>query len=170
MSEHSGNYLGMAFKANLEKNPKLMDLSNIDETIKATIGKSQALHAKNDAAKENAPDKRKELNRLLNDHFNLKQWVKGCEVRVNESAGQIRNIELRINAEIVEKQKIESPLGQRGCEHRILLLEGELVEAKANYEKIRRENQQAARQLKNFDVSRIDALKAELDAPKIVTK
>jgi hypothetical protein len=168
MSEHS--YLGLAFKVNLEKNPKLMDLSNLDETLAATNKRIQALHAKNDRAKANAPDKRKELNRLLNDHFNLKQWVLGCEIRVNESAGQIRNLEQRINTQIAEKERTESPLGKRNIEHAIVGLEGELAEEKNKYESLRRENQQAVRQLKAFDVSRIDGLKAELDAPKIITK
>ena len=170
MSEH--NYAGLFFKTNLEQHPEVftIDEEKLNKQIAATTAKAQALHAKNDAAKETAPDKRKELNRLLNDHFNLKQWVLGCEIRVNESAGQIRNLEQRINTQIAEKERTESPLGKRNIEHAIVGLEGELAEEKNKYESLRRENQQAVRQLKAFDVSRIDGLKAELDAPKIITK
>lgn len=170
MSEH--NYFGLAATQNLKEHPEWFDRSfeAVNEAARKATVAAQALHTKNDAGKINAPEQRNELNRLLNDHFNLKQWVRGCEVRVNESANKIRNIEQRINSLIVEKQKIESPLGQRGCEHRIVLLEGELAEEKEKYEALRKENLQAVRQLKAFDVARLEVLKAELDAPKVVSK
>lgn len=169
MSEH--NYFAMTVKAQMEKDPSvlILDPEKLDKTIAQTVAKVQALHAKNDKAKNIAPEKRQELNRLLNEHFNLKQWVRGCEVRVNESAEQIRNLEHRINTQIAEKEKTESPLGKRNLEHGIVLLEGELAEEKNKYETLRRENLSAVKQLKAFDVSRIDALKAELE-PKVISK
>ena len=115
-------------------------------------------------------DQRKEYNRLLNDHFNLKQWVRGCEIRVNESANQIRNHEQRLNFLLMEKKATESPKGQRTIENSIVRLEGEIAEEKLKYNALRTENNQAVKQLKAFDVARLEALKAELDTPKIISK
>jgi hypothetical protein len=167
MSEH--NIFPLFVKENLRTRPQDFSITDADiRNIEQAQAARRAAHDK--ANPPDAKEQRKEYNRLLNDHFNLKQWVRGCEVRVNESAGQIRNIEQRLNSLIIEKQQIESPLGQRNIEHAIVRLEGELADEKAKYEALRKENIQAVRQLKSFDVTRLEALKAELDAPKVVSK
>lgn len=165
------NYFALTVRAQMEKDPSVFefDLKKFEEQQKKMLAARDARFAADNPLDPHT-ELRKEYNRLLNDHFNLKQWVRGCEVRVNESAGQIRNIEQRINSKITEKQATESPLGQRNHERAIVNLEGELAEAKEKFEALRKENVQAVRQLKTFDVTQLEALKAELDAPKVVSK
>lgn len=172
MYEHHLNYAGLLFKTNLEQHPEVFTTTpeKLDKAIAQTIKNTQALHAKNDEARSTMTDQRKEYNRLLNDHFNLKQWVRGCEVRVNESANQIRNHEQRLNSLLIEKKATESPKGQRTIEHAIVRIEGEIAEEKLKYNSLRTENNHAVKQLKAFDVARLEALKAQLDAPIIITK
>jgi hypothetical protein len=170
MSEH--NYAGMLFKHNIENHPDVFIINpeKLEKAIAQTIKTTQAIHAKNDEAKGHLPEQRKEYNRLLNDHFNLKQWVRSCEIRVNESAGQIHNLEQRLTSLLIEKKAIESPKGQRTIENAIVRLEGEIAEEKSNYNSLRTENNRAVKQLKSFDVARLEELKTELDTPKIMTK
>ncbi len=164
MSQH--NYAGLAFKDLLENHPEVLDLTGLDAKINATTKASQALHAKNDAARTDPRQElRKEYNRLLNERFNLKQHAQGAENRVNESAGQIRNDEQRLTFLLNEKAKTESPKGLRNIERSIVDLEEALANEKQKYNRLRTENMNAAKGLKAFDDARLVALKAELDAP-----
>lgn len=164
MSEHS--LLPLVFKANIAKHGLkdfVLTEESIEQATSKVIKERQALDKKNAELRNDDGAIRKELNHLVNAHFDLKQWVKACENKINESSAQIRNLEQRLNNLIVQKQQMESPLGQRTLEHRITLLEGELAEEKKKFEKLRKENTTAIRQLKAFDVAKMEALKAELE-------
>jgi hypothetical protein len=173
MSEH--NYFALTVKAQMEKDPSVFefDLKKFEEQQKKMLAARDARFAD-----DNPPDPytelRNEYNRLFNDHFNLKQWVRGCENRVNESAGQIRNIEERFNSLLEQKKTTESPLGKRNIENAMLRVEDEITAEKSKYNSLRTENVQAVKQLKAFDVVRLEALKTELDnqlnTPKVVSK
>ena len=164
MSEH--NFAGLAFKDLLEKHPEMFDLTGVPEKIAKTIKDTQALDAKNAAARTDPKKElRKEYNRLLNEHFNLKQQAQGAENRVNESAGQIRNDEQRLTILLNEKAKTESPKGLYYIERSIVKLEEELTNEKQKYSRLRTENLNAVKALKAFDGARLVAVKAELDAP-----
>ena len=176
MSEH--NYAGLLFKDNLRKNPDLFghigpdgELSeSLQKQLAASAKERQARDAKNTEMRNTAQELRKEYNQLRQQLFDLKQWVHSSETRLNESAGQIRNIEQQFNSLLEQKKATESPKGQHNIERTILRLETELTEEKKKHKSLSLENESAVRQLKAFDVSRIDALKAELEAPKVITK
>jgi predicted nucleic acid-binding Zn-ribbon protein len=165
MSEH--NYAVIFFKDNLEKRPQDFTINEqqLSKQIASTIKASQELHAKNDAMKDGRHELRKEYNRLLNDHFDLKQWVRSCENRVNESAGQIRNHETRLTLLLEQKKTMESPLGLRTLEVQLVRLEEELAHEKEHYERLKKENREAVNRLKGFNLQRIADLKKELDTP-----
>lgn len=164
----SDSYLGLYIKENLKNRPEdfIINEDEVNAKIAKTLKACQALQAKNATAKSDPKQPlREEYNKLVNDHFNLKQWVRSCETRVNESAGQIRNDEQRLNSLLIQKTKMESPTGQRTIENAIVRVEDEIAEEKTKYNKLRTENLNAVKALKAFDGARMTALKAELDAP-----
>ena len=80
------NYAGMAFRANLEKNPDLMTFDV--EKHEATQKKRREAEAKANPPK--VTPLQVELNQLRDELFNLQQNAKGTERRVNNEAGNIK--------------------------------------------------------------------------------
>ena len=171
MSEQ--NYAGLAFRVGLSRNPDLFGhigpdgefsgefKKQLDESLKAR----QVLDAKNAVLK--AEPAQVEYNQLRQKLFDLKQNTKCFEVRTNEAAGKIRNIEQRIN-DVLKLKKGAAEMGnlrgERNYEQSIQRLETELGDAEQEFEKNKRWNGQVARALKEFDGhARIETLKLLLD-------
>jgi hypothetical protein len=147
MSEH--NYLGLLFKANLEQNPKLMDL---DITTF-----QQELAVRRVAAQKLNPIKpepaQQELNRLRGQLFALQQNAKAYEVLVNNTSGNVREFERRITTLLKIKKEHDDAnnlMGARSYEHQIQGLETELIDARENLVKEQRWNGMAARALRTW--------------------
>lgn len=172
MSEH--NYAALAFKHEREKNPALMDFSNLDSQIAKVIKDRQALDAKNAEARSTLPELRKEYNQLRQKLFDLKQDVRCYEQRCNDAAGTIRLLEQRINDGLKQKKaaaEASNFRGERSFEHQVTLLEANLTDAQEDFNKNKAWSGQAARTLKAFDGhARIAELKTILDAPLPVVK
>lgn len=166
MSEH--NYLGMAFKAELEKNPKLMDLSNINTQLAETLKDVQRVDAANkkfreEKTGENTP--RAELNRLRKALYDLEQNCRCFETRTNEAANTVKHWEHNIEGLLRRKKTAVAAnmLGEeRSCERQIELAESELLDAKDNLKRQQRLNHNAVTALKVWkqaNESRIEELK-----------
>ena len=166
MSEH--NYAGMAFKANLEKDPSLMtiDLEKIEAHQKQVRAQRDAA-----APPTSKPELRKEYNALRQQLFNLQQNAKALETRTNESADKIHLLEQRLNEALKLKKEASEAgnlRGERTYERQAETLETELLDAQEEYGKNKIWNAQAARAVREFKFNqneRIAELKAILEAP-----
>jgi hypothetical protein len=147
MSEE--NYIALAFKANLEKNPDLMKFDSV------TFEKQQA--ARRVAEAKLNPIKpepaQQELNRLRSQLFGLQQNAKAYEIRVNNLSGSVHEFERRLTVHLKTKKEYElsgNLLAARSCEHQIQGLETELIDARENLVKEQRWNGMAARALRTW--------------------
>lgn len=172
MDKHVGlmndSYLGLVFKHNLATRPQ--DFVITDESVKQIEQNQATRRAQED--KERVPsqaDFRKEYNQLRQRLFDLNQNAKCFEIRTNEAAGKIRNLEHRITEALKQKKAAADAgnlLGERNSEHAIQRLETELLDARQEFANNKRWSVQAARVLKAFDGhERIAELKAILDSP-----
>ena len=162
MSEH--NYAGMAFKANLEKNPDLMtvDVAKIDQSQKTR----RDWEAKNNPPK---PEPVKvEYNKLRKQLFDLQQCAKGSEVRVNDAVATVRHFEVIITNLLTQKKAAttDGRLGdERGCEHLLVAAESDLQNARENLAKWQKENSATARELRTWQAdngARLTALEKQI--------
>lgn len=180
MSEQ--NFAGMAFRENLKRNPDFYAHIGPDGGLSEQLLKQladsakarQALDAKNAEARTNKPDLRKEYDALRQRLFNLKQDARCYEIRTNEAANKIRNIEqnidnlLRLKAAANEAGNLR---GVRMYEQSVERVERELTDAQEEFDKNKRWSGQAVRALKAFDgVARIEELKLLLEQPVIEVK
>lgn len=146
--------------------PKLItvDLDDLSKRHKETV----AQRVKDTPPPEKA-DLHREYNQLRQKLFDLKQNAKCFETRTNESAGQIRLLEQRINDAIKLKKAAVAEgngRGERTYEAAIQRLESELTTAQEEFFQNKNWNTQAARALKAFDGhARIEELKLLLDSP-----
>ena len=143
------NYAGMAFKANLDKNPDLMAFDG------ATFEKLQA--ARRVAEAKANPIKpvpaQQELNRLRGQLFALQQNTKAYESRVNNFAGTVKQLEFRITEALKAKKQYEDAgnlMGARSYEHAIQRMETELTDARELFIKEQGYNQLAIRTLRTW--------------------
>lgn len=143
------NYAGMAFKANLEKNP---DLMTFDVTKhEATIKKRREAEAKANPPK--VTPVQVDLNKLRGELFNLQQAAMGTEQRVNNEAGNVKLLEKRTTEAIKTKKRYEDAgnlLGARTLEHEIQGLENELADARERLVKNQHYNTATARELRTW--------------------
>ena len=144
-----GSYLGLAFRANLEKNPDLMkfDVEQFEE--------DQQKHraAMNAANPPKIEPVRVEFNRLRGQLFDHQQHAKAMEIRVNNEAGNVHEFERRITAVLKLKKEHEDAgnlLGARSYEHQAQQLENELADARDRLVKDQRYNAAAARGLREW--------------------
>jgi chromosome segregation ATPase len=168
MSEH--NYAVLQFKHNLEKNPDLMSLEGLDEQIATALAKTQAISSINDAAKAEKDveglELQTEYNKLRNRLFQLQQECRGCENHINEAAGKIKNAEKQLNTLKVMLSvatELNNPLQEKAVKHRIAQVEGELADAQDAWHLATRYNKKAVKQLREFDKSRIDDLRKQIE-------
>lgn len=104
------------------------------------------------------PDTR-ELDELVQRHFDLKQDARHWEIQVNESAGKIRNCEDRIKVTKKLIDKCESPLGKSNYQAALRRLETtELIDLKNELLRHRRENQKAVDALRAFEAEQLPRL------------
>jgi|SRR5579859_1195280 len=157
----------MAFFA---PDPKLMvvDFADLDK-------KAAKMRAERDAANPPKPEPiRVEYNRLRKELYDLQQHAKNCEVRVNNEAANVKHWERNIEDLLKRKKKAvaDNMLGEeRSCERQIEMAETELLDARERLAREQRINSAAVRELKAFPhVARLEALKVELDRPKVVSK
>jgi chromosome segregation ATPase len=164
MSEH--NYFALTVKAQLEKDPSVLTVTDADiKRIEQNVAQLRAQRDKE--SKPGKADLQKEYNQLRQTLFNLKQDAKCYEQRCNDAAGKVRILEQRITDLIKLKKDAaaENNLrGERTHEQGIQRLEAELLDAQEEFEKNKRYSGQAARALKAFDGhARIEELKCVLD-------
>jgi predicted nucleic acid-binding Zn-ribbon protein len=152
------NYAGMAFRANLEKNPDLMTFDV--EKHEATQKKRREAEAKANPPK--VTPLQVELNKLRGELFNLQQNAKGTEQRVNNEAGNIKLLEQRINTAIKEKKGYIADgnlRGERTVEKQIESLEGELADTRERLVKEQHYNTAAVRELRTWQTENGPRLK-----------
>jgi len=147
MKPESQNFLNLVLK---NADPSIM-------TIDISANEQKAAERRAAMDKANPPAKiepKVEYNRLVSQLFDLKQNCKCFEIRVNDFAGQVHQLEGRITEELKEKKRCvaEGNLrGERFYEHRVELLEDELADAKTRLQGARSNNTAAIRALKVFD-------------------
>lgn len=154
------NYAHCAFMA---PDPKLITI-DLSEVTKRVNAHNRAMEKLNPPKPEPV---RVEYNRLRQRFFDLQQQAKGTEINCNEKAGVVHLLEQRINDLLRQKKTAidQGNLGQeRACEHKIQLLETELVTAKEDFTIAKHRSSKAARALREFDGDeRIAELKKQLD-------
>jgi len=153
------NYAGLAFKAELEKNPDLFTIT--DASIK-NIEKQQAARRKKEDKERPTELLSAELVRLRSQLFAIEQNVKGMEIRANHAEVDVREFEKRITEAIKNKKQHEKSgnlLGARSVEHGIQLLEGELDDARASLAKYKRFSAGAVRELQTWQTENGPRLK-----------
>jgi hypothetical protein len=161
MSEH--NYLGLAFKANLEKNPDLfnVDLKHVEEAAKK-FRKEQDVNLKPILGES----EHREYKRLRHQHYVLTEDVKNAEINLNNVAGNVQGYEERINTVLTKKKEATAAdrLGEeRMLEHQLEQLEGELPALQEELKKAQLRNQLATRALREFTgAERLVELKKKL--------
>jgi hypothetical protein len=140
----------------------------------AQIERNQA--ARREEMEKSAPppsqaDFRKEYNQLRQRLFDLQQNAKCFEIRTNEAAGKIRNLEERINEALkLKKAAVDAGnlRGERMYERQVLSLESEMLDLQEDFAKNKQWSVQSARALKAFDGhGRIAELKAILESPVV---
>lgn len=159
MKQESQNFLNLVLSTADQKHLTI-DYAAVDAQMAA---RRAAMEIANPPAKI-AP--KVEHNRLVSQLFDLKQNCKCFEIRVNEFAGQVHQLEGRITDELKEKKKCVADgnlRGERFYEHRVELLEDELADAKLRLQGARSNNTASIRALKAFDGhERIAELRKEL--------
>jgi hypothetical protein len=164
MSEH--NYFALTVKAQLEKDPSVLTVTDGDiKRIEQNVAKLRAQRDKE--SKPGKADFQKEYNQLRQTLFNLKQDANCYEQRANDAAEKIRLLEQRIT-EFIKLKKAAAEAGnlrgERTHEQAVQRLESELLDAQEGFEKNKRYSGQAARALQAFDGNgRIEELKGLLD-------
>lgn len=146
------SYLNLFIRDNLEKHPEVFTIT--DATVADVEAHGKKVRAERDAANPPKPEPiRTELNRLRSRLFDLQQNVKNTEIRVNNTAGYVKEFEKRITDAIKEKQQYEESgnlLAARGGEHRVQLLENELADMRDRLAKEQRDTAFAARALREW--------------------
>lgn len=135
----------------------------------ATIEKVSADATKKWIA-DNPPkfEHQKELDALIQKHFDLKQNARHFEIQVNEAAGQLRLCEERIKQTKQLSDGCESPLGKRNYEVALRRLESiERVDCQNTLRRMRRNNAEAADKLHAFVANELPRLE---ELRKVVKK
>jgi hypothetical protein len=167
MSEE--NYMGLAFKANLEQNPDLMKFDSV------AFEKQQAAHRVAEAKlnpPKPEPSVQQELNRLRGQLFSLEQNAKAYEQLVNNASGNVREFERRLTVMLKSKKEYEDAgnlLAARSYEHQIRGLETELADARDSLGKNRLYNKGAIRELRTWQqehTARLLELRKEVDSKR----
>ena len=158
-----------------QRNGLALFLNNVDPKLITIDFADLAQRAKERRAESDAAtpppgkaDLRKEYNTLRQRLFNLNQDAKCFEIRTNEAAGKIRNIQQRID-DVLRLKKEAAAMGnlrgERNYDHSAERLETELGDAEQEFNQNKAWNAKAARALRAFDHGRIEELKAILDSP-----
>jgi hypothetical protein len=163
MSQH--NSFPLFVKHNLQIRPQ--DFIVTDATCAEVEQRAKEMRVARDAA--NPPKVEPagvELNRLRKELFDLQQWAKYAEIHCNNVAGTVKGLEQRLT-EVLKHKKIASDAGnllaERNYEHSASLLESELVDAKEEFTRAKKQSSNNARALREFDgQARIAELKKEL--------
>lgn len=153
------------------------EIMRVDPHAASARGTKQAWSVikQNDAVRgTDAKLLRVELNRLLQEHFDLKQWARSCENRINECVGQIHLHEKRLAGALAEKKTAladENLLMERLVERTILGIENDVASYTKKLSDLKAENSNCLARLRAFNRERIQELKAILDVPpKPITK
>ena len=128
-----------------------------DATMKKMAEERAVIHALNKTAREardpnNTP--RNEFSKLRREQYNLKQDLKGCEVRLNEKASDVHEFEKQVASLLIKKQAANAAgqLGdERKYEHLLIMAEDALMDARDALEKLRKANNEAVRALKDWN-------------------
>ena len=128
-----------------------------DATMKAGAeerGRINAINKANREARDPNNTPRNEFSKLRREQYNLKEDLKGCEVRLNEKASDVHEFEKKV-ADLLTKKQAAKAAGQLGderkYEHLLLRAEEELMDARDVLEKYRKANNAAVRALKNWN-------------------
>ena len=162
MSEH--NYFGLAAKELIKNRPQ--DFIVTADTVKEVeAGAKKMREARAKANPPQAAPARVEYNALRKQLYDLTENAKNCEIRVNNEAANVSHCLTLISGFLQAKKAAiaDNRLGdERSYEHRLVIAEGELQEARERLTKEQRYNQAAVRALRNFDPARLAELKTEL--------
>jgi chromosome segregation ATPase len=168
MSEH--NYFELAARDAITKNPEMFSLVGLDEKIAHTIARSQAEASINAAAKAEKDvaglELEREYNQLRLKLYQLQDECRGCENHVNEAAQGIKNTEKQLrtlNVMLATAVEMNNPLQEKAVKHLINKTEGELADWKDKHHLASRYNKKAVKQLREFDKSRIDDLRRQIE-------
>jgi hypothetical protein len=148
----SHNYFEMASRETIRQNPDLFGTAEslVEAARKASVA-AQALHTLNDASKPT--DLRKTYNDLRKQLYDLQQQAKHTEIFCNNKAGDVKHFEERIAILLRDKKKADEAgeLGHaRMLEHQIVNLETEVLDAKKEFDRAKKQSTYATRALKAF--------------------
>lgn len=162
------DFMNVMGKALIEQHPEdfIVDPVKLSERTAEIVRSAQAIRKEN-LERKPAPTNCEEYNRLRTQHFRLKEDAKYAEIRVNNSAGDIRNAEAKISVLLKQKKETDNPLHERNLERRIVVLEGELQAFKNQYADACKENKRAVEVLKAYDTTRLNELAEELGQKKV---
>jgi hypothetical protein len=162
MSER--NILGLAFKANLEKNP---DIFTFDEKKFEATQKKLRTERDKQSGGVRQPNLHAEYHQLRTQLYQLRQTAENAEVYRNNIAGTVQNLEERINSALANKKKAsaEDRLGdERYLERIIVQLESELFDANKELKRAEQQNASATRALQKFEgAERLAELKEKFE-------
>jgi hypothetical protein len=150
MNQENRNFFNVMMR---NADPSVMTVN--DETIAANEKKNaerRAEQEKNNPPKPGAA--RIEFNKLRGQLFTLQQDAKGFEIRVNNEAGTVKNLESRLTEALRVKKTHEASgnlLAERTLEHNAQLLENELADARDRLAKEQKNNILAVRALRAFN-------------------
>jgi chromosome segregation ATPase len=168
MSEH--NYFELAARDAVKKTPETFSLVGLDEQIAGAIAKRYAQDSINDAARAEKDVAglalEQEYNQLRLKLYQLQEECKGCECHVNEAAQGIKNKEKELNTlkvMLATAVEMNNPLQEKAVKHLINKTEGELADWKDKHHLASRYNKKAVAQLREFDKSRIDDLRRQIE-------
>ena len=154
MSEH--NYFGLTVRAQMEKDPSVFSLDGLDEKLKETQKKIAAVDAANKLQRDtttgvNSP--KAIHNRLRKELYDLQEYTKATETKVNNEADNVREFQNRVEV-LCEAKKAAIAAGQlgkeRNIEHRIEMVEDELLDSREKLTRIQKDNHRAVRALKDW--------------------
>jgi hypothetical protein len=162
------NYNQMLGAVLLKQRPEdfIINEDELNKKINATTKAAQALHAKNDKAKNNDP--RAEYNKLRQRLLTVRENAKNSDIYLSTRAAEVKQLEDGIESLLRIKKKSDGA-GElshvRALEHQIALRETELVDAKKEQKRAEKQSANAARALSSFDgYDQIKQLKAQLAA------
>jgi hypothetical protein len=141
--------------------PKLITV-DLEQVQKRT----NEANLKRDEANQPKSDPQKELDKLIQTHFDLKQNTRHAENLLNEACGQQHLCEQRVKQAKTLLKNCESPLGQRHYEAAVRRLESiELIDCLNNVKRLRKNNAETVSVLRSWEAEflpRIEQLRKEV--------
>lgn len=128
----------------------------------------EAIKKTDENRKTDRRELRKELNRLMQEYFDLKQCAKGYENRINEAVGQVHLHEQKLAFALKQKKEAgeaDNLLMARYAEDAIVYIERDLETYKTQLKQLHTDNKSVMARLRGFNRQRIQDLKDILDNP-----